>query len=246
MVRQHGRRIEVHPASEGPPSERALVQPHAWTTRVWVHIGLTADPDPENIGHELMHVVLAGEGYPNALRFVGSENEDTMVPLCGVLDVEVDRRLAELGMPFADTVEDAEAMMKLDVAPPHWTTLHAAHILLGRLRRIPSDMRPAFEAWASRVLPAALPTAIELDRRLPEALSLLDVTIGVILAAAMLDVALGFMPAHSNVDAPEKVKAWQMAVRAHAATLGVADVIEPMLATWTERAILEEDWTEAA
>ncbi len=97
LWRQVGRRrrIEVHPASESPPNVGTLISHHAWTENGGVHIGLCADPDPEDLGHELMHIVLADEGYPNALRFVGCEEVDTIMPLCGILDVEVDRRLRQ-------------------------------------------------------------------------------------------------------------------------------------------------------
>jgi hypothetical protein len=246
LVRRTRPHIEVHPASEGPASMRVLLHPHAWTTKGSVHIGLTAEAHPEDLGHELMHVVIADEGYPNAIRFADAGDVDTMVPLCGILDVEVDRRLRELGMTIRDTVEDAEAMMEGDPSDRRWSIHEASMILLGRLRAIPADLRPRFEAWASEALPEALPPALTLDRMLPPALDPLDVAVGVLLAGSLTGSPIGFMPAPWTVDSSERVPAWQAAVSERAATLDAAEHTKPAIVSWTVRPMKDEDWIEHA
>jgi hypothetical protein len=224
---------------------RVLLHPHAWTTSTSVHIGLTAEPKPEDLAHELMHVVLADRGYPNALRFSEFERVETMVGLCGILDLEVDRSLRVMGMTFRDTADEAQAMMDADLDRRHWSPGDAAMILLGRLRAISqSDVKSRFEVWARDALPEAFAVATRLDEALPPALDPEAVAVGVVLAGELLAAPIQFIPAPWSVHSPEQLPGWLARVRARAVGLGVGETVEPSLTQWLNHQIVQEDWSE--
>ncbi len=119
-------------------------------------------------------------------------------------------------------------------------------MLFGRLRRLPPNERYWFEDWARSRLPEPTKVALELDRLLPRELAPVDIALGVLVAATRLEVDLGFMIAPFQVDGPAKVPAWQSDVLTRADEIGVRAFVAREVASWSTRAIVQEDWTEAA
>jgi hypothetical protein len=240
-------KVEIHPASESPRSEMARLHPHGWIDGETFRIGLTFDPEPHVLGHELMHLLLYEQGYPDAVPFTKAAlimRDEVLTLLCGFLDVEVDRRLAELGFDLeTDAIEHAQHAVK-DELPPNLVELDHALLAFARLRNLPEGAaRRRFVRWARRSHREAFAVATDLDRMLPKTLSPEDVTEGILAVADRFGIDPGFMPAPVTVHGRADIPVWCAQVRARAGELNApAEAIDRLTAEWMVRPISKDNW----
>lgn len=240
-------KVEIHPASESPSGEMARLHPHGWIDGDTFRIGLTFDPKPHDLGHELMHLILHEQGYPDAVPFADgapARHDQIMLLLCGLLDVEVDRRLAERGFGIVDdAVEHARHAVK-DELPPNLTELDHTFIGFARLRDIPEgDVRRRYICWAKRTHRESFAIAVELDKLLPRELSPEDVAMAILLVADRFCIDPGFMPAPVTVSGRRDIPAWSERIRARAREVGAPTApIDRLTTEWVTRPIEDDDW----
>jgi hypothetical protein len=240
-------KVEIHPASESPSGEMAPLHPHGWIDGDTFRIGLTFDPKPHHLGHELMHLLLYEQGYPDAVPFADGApvvRDQVMTLLCGLLDVEVDRRLAERGFEIvADSIDYAEHAMK-DELRHDLTELDHALIGFGRLRSLPEGgVRRRYARWAKRVHTSSFAVSADLDAFLPGQLSPEDITVAILLVADRFGIDPGFMPAPVSVRSRAEVGSWSERVCARAAWIGApSGGIARRVAEWSTRPIDDDDW----
>jgi hypothetical protein len=240
-------KVEIHPASESPSGEMSRLHPHGWIDGEFFRIGLTFDPKPHDLGHELMHLLLYEQGYPDAVPFADgtpARRDQIMLLLCGLLDVEVDRRLAERGFGIVEeAVEHARHAIN-DELPPNLTELDHTFMGLARLRDLPEDdLRRRYIRWAKQAHRESFAIAVELDRLLPRTLSPEDIATAILVVADRFGIDPGFMPAPATVSGRGDVPTWSERIRAKARAVGAPTApIDRLTTEWETRPIDDNDW----
>jgi len=240
-------KVEIHPASESPAFEMARLHPHGWIDGDTFRIGLTSDPQPHVLGHELMHLLLYEQGYPDSVPFRDGAvlaRDQISILLCGLLDVEVDRRLGELGFDVeTDAVEHAEHAIKGEL-PPNLTELDHALLGFARLRNLPDgELRTSFIRWAEETHGEAFSIGKHLDHLLPTEMSPEDVTVGILMVADGFAIDPGFMPAPVTVRSHKDVPGWSDHIRSYARQLnGPVAAVDRLTDGWASRPIRKDDW----
>jgi hypothetical protein len=240
-------RIEIHPASKSPAFEMARLHPHGWIDGDTFRIGLTSDPQPHVLGHELMHLLLYERGYPDSVPFRDGEvlaRDQISILLCGLLDIEVDRQLGALGFDVeTDAIEHAKHAIEGEL-PPNLTPLDHALLGFARLRSLPDgELRTDFIRWAEQTHGGAFSIAKQLDRVLPTSLSPEDVTVGILMVADGLGIDPGFMPAPMTIRSREDVPGWRDHIRSCARQLNApVAAVDQLTDGWATRPIRKDDW----